>query len=135
MDHHLLNLTILPDSRGKLCVVEKSTGLPFEIQRVYYLFDIPAGGYRGGHAHKRLQQILIAISGSFSVSVRSKSGAAIYRLFEPGKALYIGPGVWRELVEFSSNAVCLVLASMPYDEEDYIRSEQEFDHLVCGEIK
>lgn len=131
-DHFLVDFRVIPDVRGKICVIEGSTGLPFDIKRVYYLFDVPTGSERGGHAHLQLQQLLIPISGSFSVRVSSRSGSQIYRLFEPNTALYIGPGVWRELLEFSSNAVCLVLASMPYDEADYIRSRAEFDERVLG---
>lgn len=126
-DHFITKLHVIPDERGKLCVIERDKGLPFDIRRVYYLYDVPAGTDRGSHAHLQLQQLLIPISGSFSVRAWSRYGERTYRLYEPNVALYIGPGVWRELMEFSSNAVCLVLASMEYDETDYIRSREEFD--------
>ncbi|MCU0830687.1 MAG: FdtA/QdtA family cupin domain-containing protein [Rhizobiaceae bacterium] len=129
-DHFLTKLHVVPDERGKLCVIERGTGLPFDIHRVYYLYDVPSGTDRGGHAHLQLQQLLIPISGSFSVRATSRSGEHTYRLYEPNTALYIGPGVWRELLEFSSNAVCLVLASMEYDEADYIRSREAFDRRM-----
>jgi dTDP-4-dehydrorhamnose 3,5-epimerase-like enzyme len=132
-DHFLMDFRVIPDVRGKLCVIERSTGLPFDINRVYYLFDVPTGSERGGHAHLALQQLLIPISGSFSVNVASQSGSHTYRMFEPNTALYIGPGVWRELLEFSSNAVCLVLASLAYDEADYIRSREDFDKRLTGD--
>lgn len=131
-DHFLLEFHVIPDERGNLCSIENSTGLPFDINRVYYLYDVPTQSRRGGHAHVALQQLLIPISGSFSVSVASRSGTKKYNLYEPNKALYIGPFVWRELLEFSSNAVCLVLASMAYDEKDYIRKREEFDRSIRG---
>ncbi|MFT0891830.1 sugar 3,4-ketoisomerase [Pseudochelatococcus sp. G4_1912] len=132
-DHFMLSLPTIPDERGKLAVVEGGRFLPFEIQRVYYLFDVPAGAERGGHAHLDLQQLLIAISGSFTVDVESAEGKATYTLNRPNEALYIGSLVWREMRNFSSNAVCLVLASHLYTESDYIRSYDVFKQKLNGE--
>ncbi|WP_247996562.1 sugar 3,4-ketoisomerase [Brucella tritici] len=123
-------LKVIPDWRGKLCVVEKATGLPFDIRRVYYLYDVPSGSERGGHAHHELQQYLVAISGSFTVDLVTSAGVASHRLERPDQALYIGPYTWREIHSFSSNAVCLVLASHEYSEADYIRNRSDFDKLV-----
>ncbi|TMV03669.1 WxcM-like domain-containing protein [Brucella haematophila] len=123
-------LKVIPDMRGKLCVLEKSTGLPFDVCRVYFLYDVPSGSERGGHAHHELQQYLIAISGSFTVDVVTSEGSNSYRLERPDQALHIGPYTWREIHSFSSNAVCLVLASHEYSEADYIRRRADFDALV-----
>lgn len=126
----LMQLKVIPDWRGKLCILEKGTGLPFEVRRVYFLYDIPSGSERGGHAHHELQQYLIAISGSFTVDLVTSEGRASYRLERPDQALHIGPYTWREIHSFSSNAVCLVLASHEYSESDYIRSRSVFDNLM-----
>lgn len=124
------SLKVIPDWRGKLCVLEKSTGMPFDIRRVYYLYDVPSGADRGGHAHHELQQYLIAISGSFTVDLVTSEGTTSHRLERPDQALYIGPYTWREIYNFSSNAVCLVLASHEYSEADYVRDRSDFDKLV-----
>lgn len=128
--HEIVPLHVIPDARGKLCVVERGTGLPFAVRRVYYLFDIPTGSSRGGHAHLALEQIIIPMSGSFRVDVSTSAGEASYLLDQPSRGLYIGPYVWRELRDFSSNAVCLVLASQEYDEDDYIRDRLVFEREV-----
>lgn len=130
LESPIRHLRVIPDWRGKLCVLEKATGVPFDIRRVYFLYDIPSGSERGGHAHHELQQYLIAISGSFNVDLITKEGAASHRMDQPDKALYIGPYTWREIYNFSSNAVCLVLASHEYSEADYIRNRSDFDNLV-----
>lgn len=128
--HSILQLRTIPDSRGKLCVIEQDNGFPFSIKRVYYLFDVPSGSMRGGHAHLALQQVLIAISGSMVVEVITHRGTQSYRLDRPDQGLFIGPYVWREIHSFSSNAVCLVLASMAYSEADYIRDRGEFEATI-----
>jgi hypothetical protein len=119
-------LPIIPDARGNLTFVEGRRHLPFSIERVYYLYDVPSGAVRGGHAHKGLEQVLIALSGSFDVLVDNGSTRERYSLNRSHTGLYIGPLVWREIDNFSSNAVCLVLASMWYDEEDYFRDYDSF---------
>ena len=114
-----------PDGRGNLSVIEKEI-LPFEIKRVYYLYDVPSDSTRGGHAHKELQQFLIALSGSFDVVLDDGSKRRTITLNRPNKGLVIPNGVWRELENFSAGAVCLSLVSDLYKEEDYIRDYNEF---------
>jgi len=111
--------------RGNLSFIEKET-LPFDIARVYYLYDVPSDAYRGGHAHKNLQQFLLPLSGSFDVILKDAKNSRIVTLNKPNKGLLIVPGIWRELENFSSGAVCLVLASDVFDEADYIRDFETF---------
>lgn len=113
------------NGRGNLSVIEKEI-LPFEIARVYYLYDVPSDAYRGGHAHKNLQQFLLPLSGSFEVILKDGKNSRTVTLNKPNKGLLIVPGIWRELENFSSGAVCLVLASEVYDEADYIRDFETF---------
>lgn len=115
----------IEDRRGNLSVIEKDT-VPFEIKRVYYLYDVPSGSERGGHAHKNLQQFLVALSGSFDVVLNDGSEEQIITLNKPYEGLLINSGIWRELQNFSSGSVCLVVASEVYLEEDYIRDFDEF---------
>ena len=112
-------------NRGSLSVVEKDI-IPFDIKRVYYLYDIPSTSIRGGHAHKKLYQLLIPLSGSFDVILNDGKQKKTFTLNKPNKGLLIVPGIWRELENFSSGAVCLVLASEVYDEADYIRNYNSF---------
>ena len=114
-----------PDGRGNLSVVEKDT-LPYAIKRVYYLYDVPSNSTRGGHAHKELQQCLIALSGSFIVVVEDGKERKEILLNRPDRGLLIPNGIWRELIEFSAGAVCLSLVSAEYDEADYIREYEDF---------
>lgn len=114
-----------PDGRGNLSVVEKDF-LPFVIKRVYYLYDVPSSSTRGGHAHKELQQFLIALSGSFDVVLDNGKTRRTITLNKPNKGLLIPNGVWRELENFSSGAVCLSLVSEEYSEADYIREYDDF---------
>jgi len=114
-----------PDGRGNLSVIEKDI-VPFKIERVYYLYDVPSDSTRGGHAHKELQQFLIALSGSFDVVLDDGLKRRIITLNRPNKGLLIPNGVWRELENFSAGAVCLSLVSDEYDEEDYIRDYNDF---------
>ena len=111
---------------GNLTVVENNSMAPFEVKRVYYLYDVPAGEERGGHAHKELQQFIIAVSGSFDVVIDDGNVRRTVSLNRPFKGLHIRPGIWRELENFSSGAVCLVLASEHYNEADYIREYSRF---------
>ncbi len=123
-----VELVILPkikDPRGNLSIIEKDI-LPFEFKRVYYLYDVPSGAERGGHSHKNLQQFLIAISGSFDVYLNDGFTEKTVTLNKPNQGLLIYPGIWRELKNFSSGAVCLVIASNVFEEEDYIRDFKTF---------
>ncbi|MFK2819734.1 FdtA/QdtA family cupin domain-containing protein [Flavobacteriaceae sp. LMIT009] len=122
----IINIPKITDVRGNLSVIENDV-VPFSIKRVYYLYDVPSGSYRGGHAHKELEQLLIAISGSFDVVLKDQDGnKRIITLNKPDKGLLIPSMVWRELEDFSSGAICLVIASQPYDEDDYIYDLEDF---------
>lgn len=111
---------------GNITPLTSGKTLPFSIKRVYYLYDVPGGSVRGGHAHKNMHQLLVAASGSFDVLIDDGTNRKTVSLNRPYYGLYITPGIWRELLNFSSGAICLVLASTKYDESDYIRSFEEF---------
>lgn len=121
----LIDIPKIEDRRGNLSVIEKEC-IPFDIKRVYYLYDVPSGAYRGGHAHKEQQAFLIALSGSFDVVLKDGKNSQSIMLNKPDKGLLIPNGIWRELENFSSGAVCLVLASDVFDEDDYIRNFKVF---------
>ena len=125
MKHTTINIPKITDIRGNLGVIEKDT-IPFDIKRVYYLFDVPSSAYRGGHAHINQVEVLIALSGSFDVRVDDGSEVSLITLNKPDKGLILNKGVWRELDNFSSGAICLVLASDVFDEADYIRDFEVF---------
>jgi hypothetical protein len=122
----LLDFPKITDPRGNLTFIEGLGHIPFEIKRVYYLYDVPGGSLRGGHAHKALEQIIIALSGSFDVLLDDGGKKEIYRLNSPSNGLLVTPMVWRELNNFSSGSVCLVLASEHFSEEDYYRDYSQF---------
>ncbi|NLJ59227.1 MAG: WxcM-like domain-containing protein [Tissierellia bacterium] len=109
------------NKKGNISVVENGQTVPFAVKRIYYLYDVPGGESRGGHAHKELRQLIIAASGSFDVTLNDGKVKRTFSLNRPYQGLLIVPGIWRELTNFSSGSVCLVLASMLYDESDYIR--------------
>ncbi len=125
-DCHIIPLNKIHNRAGNITVAEGESNVPFSIKRVYYLYDIPGGEERGGHAHHGLFQLIVAASGSFEVILNDGQNKKIVRLNRPDYGLLVVPGIWRELFEFSSGSVCLVLASMKYTEEDYIRSYEEF---------
>lgn len=121
-----LDLPKIHDQRGNLTFIESGRHIPFSMTRAYYLYDVPGGSERGGHAHKALHQLIVAISGSFDVVLKDGTQTKRVHLNRPYFGLYICPMTWRELNNFSSGAVCLVLASNFYDENDYYRDYQEF---------
>lgn len=114
------------DRKGNISVVENSKDVPFDVKRTYYLYDVPGGESRGGHAHRELRQLIVAASGSFTVTLDDGNVKRTFTLNRPYQGLYIVPGIWRTLDDFSSGAVCLVLASERYDEADYIKDYNEF---------
>lgn len=124
-DVKLLKIPVVEDTRGNLAFIQEAV-LPFEFKRVYYLFDVPSNAFRGGHSHIVQQEVLIALSGSFEVVLNDGIEKKSFLLNKPNIGLHIPTGIWRELQNFSSGAVCLVLASDVYDEEDYIRDFNEF---------
>ena len=126
----IVNFPKITDLRGNLSFIEENRQIPFEIKRVYYLYDVPSGATRGGHAHKSLEQIVIALSGSFDVVLDDGYERRKVFLNRPHYGLYIPPGVWRELENFSSNSVALSLVSQLYDETDYIRDYETFKRLI-----
>jgi dTDP-4-dehydrorhamnose 3,5-epimerase-like enzyme len=121
----MIKFPIVEDSRGNLAFIQNDI-LPFEFKRIYYLFDIPSNAFRGGHSHINQNEVLIALSGSFEVTVNDGFEKKSFLLNKPNVGLYISTGIWRELENFSSGAVCLVLASDVFDEADYIRDFDEF---------
>ena len=114
------------DRKGNLTVVENSSTLPFDVKRVYYIYDVPGGENRGSHAHKELSQLIVAASGSFTVTLDDGCNKRSFFLNRPYQGLYVKPGMWRDLVDFSSGAVAMVLASDVYRREDYIREYNDF---------
>jgi uncharacterized RmlC-like cupin family protein len=125
----IIEIPKVHDERGSLAVIEKSI-IPFAIQRVYYLYDIPTGEFRGGHAHKSQESTIIALSGSFEVIVDNGIERKRIMLNKPNQGLYVPTMIWREIENFSSGAVCLVLASTEFDEQEYIRDYSQFKLLV-----
>lgn len=111
---------------GNITPVDNSINIPFDTKRVYYLYDVPGGEARGGHAHRELQQMIVAASGSFDVLIDDGKNKKVVNLNRPYYGLHIVAGIWRELLNFSSGAICLVLASHVYDESDYIRDYKDF---------
>ena len=122
----MLELPKISDPRGNLTFIEGNQHVPFDIQRVYYLYDVPGGAERGGHAHKALHQLIVAMSGSFDVVLDDGRGKQRFHLNRSYQGLYVCPMIWRELDNFSSGSVCMVLASNKYDEDDYYRDYAAF---------
>lgn len=129
-DCHLIELDKIESefNRGALSVIEKDI-LPFDFKRIYYLYDVPSTAIRGGHAHKELYQFLLPLSGSFDVRLNDGNNSKVFTLNKPNKGLLLCPGIWRELENFSSGAVCMVVASEVYIEADYIRDFNNFIKL------
>lgn len=122
------------DRKGNISVVENNITIPFDVKRVYYLYDIPGGESRGAHAHKELSQLIVAVSGSFNVTLDDGNVKRTFTLNRPYQGLYVVPGIWRDLSDFSSGSVCMVLASEKYDENDYIRDYNIFLEFKKNEI-
>ena len=114
------------DRKGNITVVQNGNTVPFDVKRVYYLYDVPGGESRGSHAHRNLSQLIVAASGSFRVTLDDGDARCSFVLNRPYQGLYVKPGIWRDLDDFSSGAVCMVLASEVYQVEDYIRDYDEF---------
>lgn len=125
-DCEIINLPKIPNGAGNITVIENNITIPFEVKRVYYLYDVPMGSERGGHGHYKLQQYIVALSGSFTFVLDDGVCTKEFFLNDPSKALYIKSGIWREIKNFSSGSICLVLASDIYSENDYLRDYNEF---------
>ncbi len=126
----IINLPKVHDPRGNLTFIEGCRHIPYDFRRVYYLYDVPAGEERGGHSHKQCHEFLIAISGSFDVTLDDGKQKTTYTLNRPYQGLLIVPGIWRTLENFAAGSVCLVLASDHFDEDDYIRDYETFIQSV-----
>jgi dTDP-4-dehydrorhamnose 3,5-epimerase-like enzyme len=122
----IINLPKIEDRRGNLTFIENSSHIPFDIKRVYYIYDVPGGSVRGSHAHKQLHQFIVAVSGSFDVVLNDGRQKQRFQMNRSHNGLYVCPMIWRYLDNFSSGSVCLVLASEKYSEDDYIRNYKEF---------
>jgi dTDP-4-dehydrorhamnose 3,5-epimerase-like enzyme len=131
-DCQMIDLPRINDPRGNLTFVESGRHVPFEIKRVYYLYDVPGGAERGGHAHKNLRQLIVAMSGSFDVHLDDGRAKKMVHLNRSYNGLFVCPMTWREISNFSSGAVCLVLASNFYDDDDYYRDYAQFQKDVMG---
>ena len=128
--NRVIDLPKMFDPRGNLTVAEQFKNVPFGIKRVYWVYDVPGGESRGGHAHKECKEFIIAVSGSFHVTLDDGTDKKSYLLNHPYQGLLVETDIWRTLDDFSSGAVCLVLASELYDESDYIRDYDEFLEYV-----
>lgn len=125
-DSQWVDFPRITDARGNLTFIEKAVGLPFDIERVYFLYDVPGGESRGAHGHRSLEQIIFALSGSFDITLDDGFEKKDFHLNRPYRGLYVPPMTWRDLGNFSSGSVCLVLASHQYDSEDYFREYSKF---------
>lgn len=133
-DARLIHLPKVENRAGNITAINGALDLPFEVNRVYYLYDIPGGQDRGGHAHKALHQLLVAASGSFSVKLNDGKDESEFHLKRPYEGLLLPPGLWRELADFSSGSICLVLASDAYDANDYIREFESFKSFKGSDV-
>jgi hypothetical protein len=125
-DCSVIRLPKIHNRAGNITVIENSATVPFEVKRIYYLYDVPGGETRGGHGHRALQQLIIAASGSFDLVLDDGQYKKVVTLNRPDYGLLITPGIWRDIINFSSGSICLVLASLEYDPDEYIRDYNEF---------
>lgn len=132
-DCSVIDVLKIHNEAGNITVVENGENIPFDVKRIYYLYDVPSGEARGGHAHYELEQFIIAASGSFDVVLDDGKNKKRVTLNRPNLAIHIVPGLWRELDNFSSGSICMVLASHKYDEKDYIRDYDEFKKEFCND--
>jgi len=128
----ILPLNKIHNRAGNITIVEGHKNVPFDVRRIYYLYDIPGGAARGGHAHKELYQLIVAASGSFNVLLDDGQNKKVVTLNRPDYGIMVVPGIWRELMEYSSSAICMVLASHNYDENEYFRDNQDFNLQKIG---
>lgn len=133
MDNKIIELPKITDPRGNLTVAEANKNVPFDIKRTYWVYDVPGGECRGGHAHKQCLEFIVAVSGSFHVTLDNGKEKQTYLLNHPWQGLLVDTGVWRTLDDFSSGAVCMVLASEKFEEEDYIREYDDFLKYIENE--
>lgn len=126
----IIDFPKISDHRGNISFIEGNRDIPFDIKRVYYLYDVPAEAERGSHGHKELQQVIISLAGTFDFTLDDGYNKQVFSLRKPWEGLYVPPMIWRELNNFSSGSVCLVLASDIYKEEDYYRNYQDFLNAV-----
>ena len=132
-DCPIIHFPKIQNRAGNITPIQNNIEVPFEIKRVYYLYDVPGGESRGAHAHKALEQVIVAVSGSFDVTIDDGHNKKTVSLNRPYFGLHMKPGMWRELSNFSSGSICLVLASLEYSEQDYIRIYEEFIQFKQGE--
>ena len=129
----IINLPKMVDPRGNLTVAEQLKDVPFSMSRAYWVYDVPSGECRGGHAHKHCREFIVAVSGSFTVTLTNGQAQRTFMLNHPYQGLLVNTDVWRTLDDFSSGAVCLVLAEDPFDEDDYIRDYQDYlRYIACS---
>ncbi len=130
MKSKIINLPKIEDPRGNLSYIEGENHLPFKIKRTYMIYDVPGGQVRGGHAYKELEEFIVALSGSFDVVLDDGKGKKTYSLNRSYYGLYVPKMVWRSMENFSTNALCMTLASTPYDKDDYLRDYNKFKKLI-----
>lgn len=129
---YVVELSKIHNPAGNITIIQNGENHPFEVKRIYYLYDVPGGSERGGHAHKNLYQLIVAASGSFDVIIDDSQSKKVVQLNRPYYGLIVIPGIWREIINFSSGAICLVLASQKYDANDYIRDYDAFKEYKNG---